>query len=211
MNSDSLPSDSLSSVLTANTTIRSVVAMSLVQVAITVLILRAMGRTWWCQSQDFAIWIVSASSSHTSQHLFDPYTLTHIAHGFFFCGLFAILMPRLAVGYRFTLALAIECLWEIVENTPFIINRYREATAALGYEGDSIANSIADIAACAAGFLFAARFGWRVTLVIFIFFEVTLLLTIRDSLILNVIMLCFPIDAIRHWQLGVVEVTQPGT
>lgn len=106
------------------------------------------------------------------------------------------------MAYRFLMAIGVECAWEIAENSPFVINRYRTATAALGYEGDSIANSLADIVSCGGGFLFAMFFGWRITLPLFIVTESLLLLTIRDNLILNIIMLCYPIDAIRQWQLG---------
>jgi len=172
------------------------------QVVTTIFVLRWLGQGFWCECGRAVMWISSASSAHTSQHLFDPYSFTHIAHGFVFCGLFAMVGPRTRISHRFLMAIAIECLWEIFENTPFVINRYRTATAALGYEGDSIANAVSDIVACGAGFLFATKFGWRITLPVFAATEVLLLATIRDSLVLNVIMLCFPIDAIRQWQLG---------
>lgn len=98
--------------------------------------------------------------------------------------------------------IAIEAVWEIAENSPVIINRYREATMALGYTGDSIANSITDVLACGLGFLFANRFGWRWSLALFVTVELALLATIRDCLILNVVMLIWPIEGIQHWQLN---------
>jgi hypothetical protein len=172
------------------------------QLLVTITVLQSFGQTWWCKFNDRSPWISSASSEHTSQHLFDPYSFTHIAHGFFFFSLFACVAPGINMASRFLMAVGLECVWEVAENTPFVINRYRTATAALGYEGDSIANSLADIVSCGGGFLFALLFGWRITLLTFAVFEAALLVTIRDSLLLNVIMLCYPIDAIRQWQLG---------
>ena len=185
-----------------------VLVVSVVQLSITILVLRGLGQSWWCELGDLSPWIISAYSAHTSQHLIDPYTFTHIAHGFIFCGFLAWLVPSLSISIRGLIATTIECFWEILENTPLVIDRYRTATAALGYEGDSIANSLADIVACASGFVFATRFGWRITLTMFLAFELLLLITIRDSLVLNIIMLCYPVDLIREWQMGLVHNTR---
>jgi hypothetical protein len=96
----------------------------------------------------------------------------------------------------------IESLWEVIENTNFVIQRYREATAALGYEGDSVVNSIGDIVACGLGFWIARKLGFRLSLVVFVLIEVALLLTIRDSLLLNIIMLIYPMESLKIWQAG---------
>jgi hypothetical protein len=95
-----------------------------------------------------------------------------------------------------------ECAWEILENSTFVINRYRVATAAQGYQGDTVANSMGDILSCAVGFWLASRFGWWKSLVLLLAVEIVLLYWIRDSLVLNVLMLICPVNAIRAWQTG---------
>ena len=119
-----------------------------------------------------------------------------------FYGLTAWVLPRWPLAWRFILALGFEALWEVVENTNLIIERYRAATASLDYLGDTVVNSLGDIASFAAGFALARAAGWRISLPIFIITEAALLLLIKDSLTLNVIMLVWPLDAIRTWQLG---------
>jgi hypothetical protein len=166
----------------------------------TALLLRAQGRFWFCECGYFLIWTSATWSADNSQHLFDPYALTHVLHGFLFCGLLALAAPASAQRWRLCLAVAAEALWEVVENTEFVINRYREATAALGYSGDTVVNSLGDIAACAAGFVIAQRLGWRRALLLFFAVEVLLLFWIRDGLLLNILMLLYPSDAIRQWQ-----------
>lgn len=106
----------------------------------------------------------------------------------------------LKVRWRFVIALVIEAGWEMFENTAFVINRYRETTAALGYEGDSIGNSVGDLISCGTGFLIANWLGWKKTLALFVVFEIGLLFTIRDSLLLNILMLIFPNEALIKWQ-----------
>ncbi|HZI20224.1 MAG TPA: DUF2585 family protein [Pyrinomonadaceae bacterium] len=162
--------------------------------------LRAQGRLWLCECGYFRVWTGDTWSADNSQHLFDPYALTHVLHGFVFCGLLALVAPRLSAAWRLCLAVAAEAAWEVIENTEFVINRYREATAALGYKGDTVVNSLGDVLACAAGFAIALRLGWRRALVAFFAVEALLLLWIKDGLILNVLMLLFPSDAIREWQ-----------
>lgn len=164
------------------------------------LALRAQGRLWFCDCGRFALWTTDAWGAETSQQLFDPYSLTHVLHGFAFAGLLALVAPRLAAPWRLTLAVALEAAWEIAENTSYVINRYREATAALGYTGDTVVNSVGDIAACGLGFEIARRLGLRLSLVAFALVELALLVWIRDSLLLNVLMLVHPSDAIRAWQ-----------
>ena len=168
----------------------------------TATVLRAMGRNWWCDCSSPVPWAWDINSSHNSQHLFDPYSLTHVLHGVIFFIVLRGLLPGIAGGTRFLIAIIIEAGWEILENSPLIIERYRSVTVSLGYYGDSIANSIADIVCCAAGYLIARRIGWRWSLLLFVSVELFLLVTIRDCLILNVIMLVKPIEAIKQWQMG---------
>ncbi|HEX8069677.1 MAG TPA: DUF2585 family protein [Pyrinomonadaceae bacterium] len=165
-------------------------------------LLHQQGRAWVCACGRVRVWTGEAWGADTSQHLFDPYSLTHVLHGVLFCGLLALMLPRLATRWRFALAVAAEALWEVVENSETVINRYREATAALGYHGDTVVNSLGDIAACAAGFWLAARLGWRRALVLFALVELVLLVWIRDSLLLEVLMLVHPVEAIKTWQAG---------
>lgn len=170
--------------------------------AATALELHRQGRLWTCSCGRFALWVGDAWSSETSQQLFDPYTFTHVLHGLIFCGLLAYLLPRVSLRWRFCLGLACEALWELIENTDLVIARYREATAALGYTGDTVVNSLGDIAACAAGFLLARRLGALRSAVLFAATEVVLLVWIRDSLLLNVFLLLYPSPKLRAWQAG---------
>lgn len=119
-----------------------------------------------------------------------------------FCGLLALLIRRLSRAWRFVLAIAIESVWELIENSNTVIQRYREATAALGYQGDSVLNSLGDISSCAFGFAIAWKLGWRRSIMLFAIMELVLMFWIRDSLLLEIIMLIYPLDAIRTWQLG---------
>ena len=171
-------------------------------VAASAAVLRLEGRRWLCSCGRLQPWVGDAWSADTSQHLFDPYSLTHVLHGFAFAGLLALLLPRAGGRPRLILAVAAEALWEVVENTDYVINRYREATAALGYTGDTVVNSLGDIAACALGFLLARRLGALRTLLLFVAVEVALLLWIRDSLLLNIILLLYPSERLRAWQAG---------
>jgi len=166
----------------------------------TVYRLRGQGRLWWCSCDYLLLWSGDPWSSDNSQHLLDPYSFTHLLHGFVLCGLLALLVPRLAPAWKLCLAVSLEALWEVVENSEFVIRRYREETAALGYHGDTIVNSLGDILACALGFVLAGRLGLRPTLALFAVTEVALLILIRDSLLLNIIMLVYPIEAIKAWQ-----------
>ncbi len=164
--------------------------------------LHLLGRLWLCSCGTLRLWVGDAWSAETSQQLFDPYSFTHVLHGFLFCWLLAWAAPRVAAGWRLSLAVALEALWEVVENSEFVIRRYREATAALGYEGDTVVNSLGDIPACAAGFALARRLGARRSAALFAVTEVVLLVLIRDSLILNVLMLLYPSEEVRAWQAG---------
>lgn len=170
--------------------------------AATVILLRAQERVWRHDCGRILGWVGDAWSSHTSQHLFDPYSFTHVLHGLAFCGLLALLASRWSWGRRLCVALALEAAWELFENSAFVINRYRAATVSLGYQGDSIVNSLGDLAACALGFAIAWRLGWRRSIIFFLVTEAALMWWIRDSLTLNIVMLIYPIEAIKIWQLG---------
>jgi hypothetical protein len=163
--------------------------------------LRLQGRLWSCSCANL-VWTSDAWSSLTSQLLFDPYTFTHVLHGVMFAGLIFLLWRRITLEWALVTAIAIECAWEIIENTNAVIDRYRTATAALGYQGDSVMNSFGDIIACGAGFMLAARLGWRWSLVLFFGVEAVLLLWLRDSLLLEILMLVYPIGAIKDWQMA---------
>lgn len=170
--------------------------------AVTALVLLAMGRMPWYQHGPIAVWSGDASGPDTSQQFTDPYTFTHVTHGVLLYLALHVLAGRLPRSRRISLAVAAECGWEILENTAMVIRRYREMTMALGYYGDSVINSMGDILACTAGFLLAARLPVRVTVMMIVLLELALTLWIRDSLLLNIVMLAYPIESVRNWQLG---------
>jgi hypothetical protein len=158
-------------------------------VAAAVCQLHNQGRSWWCSCGQPTLWNGAVLSSHGSQHLFDPYSFTHVLHGVLLYGLLAWACPRLPPAWRFCLTVAIEALWEVFENTDFTIRRYRTLTIALGYEGDTITNSLGDLASCCVGWLLARRLGLRGSLVLFVTTELVLILWIGDSLVLDVVRL----------------------
>ncbi len=160
------------------------------------------GQPLWCSCGSWIPWSFDIWSKHNSQHLLDPYSGTHVEHGVIFFGGLYLTQKWLPLEWRLALAVAIESLWELVENSPFIINRYREATISLDYFGDSVLNSVADIACCAFGFFLASRFSWKISLAFLVAVELVLLFAIRDNLAINIIMLAWPIDAIKAWQSG---------
>lgn len=174
--------------------------VALLALLATALALRGQGRLWRCACGYVLLWFGDAWGPGNSQHVFDPYSFTHLLHGFIFCGLLWWLLPRVPLVWRWCLAVVVEACWEILENSEFVIRRYRETTAALGYEGDTVVNSLGDVVMCGLGFALAARLGWRRSLVLFAATEILLLWWIRDGLLLNILMLIYPFDAIRAWQ-----------
>jgi len=160
-----------------------------------------MGRQPMCTCGFISLWHGPVDSQN-SQQISDWYTFTHVLHGIAFYGLLFLAARRLPVPVRLLIAVFLEGAWEIAENSPFIIDRYRTATFSLDYYGDSIVNSVSDVVAMMVGFWMARRFPVWVTAVCVVAVETVLALVIRDNLTLNIIMLIHPVDAIKHWQLG---------
>lgn len=176
-------------------------------VSIAAVVLSAVALEWWMGRLPLGpdgtfgwverdIW-----SAHQSQRVLDPYTVSHIVHGFLFYALLVLVAPRQAIATRFVLAIALEGAWEVLENSPLIIDRYRAVTIAQGYIGDSILNSVSDILMAGLGFLLAWRLRVLVSVGLVVAAELLMLILIRDNLTLNILMLVWPVEAIRDWQM----------
>ena len=182
-------------------TIRSRAAIAALLLIIAVIgILLAMGRPPICSCGEVALW--GSAGPRQSQMLADWYSPSHIVHGFLFYAALHFAARSWSVERRFLVAVAVEAAWEIIENTPAVIDRYREATIALGYSGDSILNNLSDIGMMALGFLAARKLPVWASLLIVAALELVPLIVIRDNLTLNVWMLLAPNDSIRAWQAG---------
>jgi hypothetical protein len=182
--------------LTNRITVFGVTAVVLVTAAVLLL----MGRVPICTCGTVKLWHGVVFSSENSQHISDWYSFTHVVHGFAFYGLLWLVGRRWPMGLRLVLATAIEGAWEILENTNMVIERYREVTISLDYFGDSVLNSVSDIVAMVLGFALASRLRTWVSVAVVIGLEVFLLMAIRDNLALNILMLIYPVDAVREWQ-----------
>ena len=159
-----------------------------------------MGQPVFCKCGHVALWSGDIYSNQNSQQFADPYSFTHITHGLLFFFALLPLARWFATSWRLVIATLVEVAWEVAENTDAVINRYREATISLDYFGDSVLNSSFDVLFCLLGFAIAARLGWKAAVAFIVATEVGLALTIRDSLLLNIIMLIHPVAAIREWQ-----------
>jgi hypothetical protein len=171
-------------------------------VGVTCLLEIGMGRAPTYRNGPVRLWVSDINSDQNSQQVTDPYTFSHVIHGALFYGATHLALGPASSGLGLLTSIALESMWETYENTDTVINRYRAATIARGYYGDSVLNSMADIVACLAGFVLARRFRWWWTASWILATELLLAVTIRDNLTLNIIMLIRPIEAIRRWQMG---------
>jgi Protein of unknown function (DUF2585) len=183
-------------------TVRRAAIAAIILVVAAAAILLALGRNPVCTCNAVDLWVGLRDSPRTSQMLFDWYSFSHIVHGLLFYAALWLVTRRAPVEWRFLAALVIEAGWEIIENTPLVIDRYRHATAALGYNGDSVLNSVSDILMMVVGFLVARKLPVWASVLLLLVLELVPLFAIRDNLTLNIWMLLAPNATIAAWQSG---------
>lgn len=159
------------------------------------------GRFWICTCNEIFLWSGDIWSSNNSQHIADPYSFSHILHGLIFFGVLTLFARGLPFSWKLMFSVLIESAWEVLENSSLVINRYRQVTASLGYTGDTIINSLFDILFCILGVFLARKLGLWKSIVLFIMIEIVMLAAIRDNFTLNVLMLVWPIEVVREWQM----------
>jgi len=179
------------------------VAIMLAVIASAAVLERQMGRPVSYTKGPVRFWIADVLSDQNSQQVADPYSFTHVTHGALFYGMTVLALGPARPALRAAVAVALESAWEALENTNMVIDRYRAVTVSLGYYGDSVFNSVGDTLACVVGFFFAAKLPVRATVWTAIGLELLLTLWIRDSLLLNIVMLIHPIEAVKTWQLEI--------
>ncbi|OGG56000.1 hypothetical protein A2680_00495 [Candidatus Kaiserbacteria bacterium RIFCSPHIGHO2_01_FULL_55_37] len=171
-------------------------------VAVQASVLFLFGQPAICTCGYVKLWEGVVLSAGNSQHLTDWYTFSHIIHGILFYALFTFLFPRISVWARLLMAMGVEIAWEIAENTPTVIQHYREQALAQGYTGDSIINSVSDTVAMVAGFLAARKWPVWSVIALALFLELWVAYEIRDNLTLNIVNLLHQFDFIAAWQSG---------
>ncbi len=179
---------------------RAIVAATFAILVVTACVEFLLGRSMFGPDGRFGWWSGDIWASDNSQRVADAYSFSHVIHGILFYALLHLCVPRLSMRYRFTIALVLEAVWEVLENSPLIIDRYREVTIALGYVGDSILNSLSDILMAAIGFGVAYAYRVWVSVILVIVFELGCLWWVRDNLTLNIVMLVHPQESIKQWQ-----------
>jgi hypothetical protein len=172
-------------------------------IALQALVLYAFGQPPICKCGTVKLWHGVVNSPENSQQLTDWYSFSHVLHGFIFYGLLSLIAPRAPIGLRFALAVGVEAAWEILENSPIIIDRYRQTALAQGYAGDSIVNSVSDTLSMSVGFLLARKLPVLVVVGLAVAEELIVGFIIHDNLTLNIIQLIHPFEAISRWQSAV--------
>ncbi|MDO8620373.1 MAG: DUF2585 family protein [bacterium] len=188
--------------MTHTTLIKRTLIIGAGLVALQAFVLFMLGQPAICACGYIKLWEADILSSGMSQHLFDWYTFSHIIHGFIFYGVLKLFFPRMSMGTRLLLAMGLEIGWEIAENTPWVINAYREQALAQGYVGDSILNSLLDTVSMIIGFFLAFRLPVWLTVFLAVLFEVSVGFMIRDNLTLNILNFIYQFDVIHRWQSG---------